>query len=65
MAMTSGWNHAGDSWPARSRHSTLGTMLYWAINYQAVLLGRWWWSAAPFAGGVTVRSALLALGQHQ
>jgi peptide/nickel transport system permease protein len=22
---------------------TLGTMLYWAINYHAILLGRWWW----------------------
>jgi peptide/nickel transport system permease protein len=26
---------------------TLGTMLYWAINYQAVLLGRWWWLLTP------------------
>lgn len=26
---------------------TLGTMLYWAINYQAVLLGRWWWVLTP------------------
>ncbi|MBX3015248.1 MAG: ABC transporter permease [Caldilineaceae bacterium] len=26
---------------------TLGTILYWAINYQAVLLGRWWWVLTP------------------
>jgi peptide/nickel transport system permease protein len=26
---------------------TLGTMLYWAINYQAILLGRWWWLMTP------------------
>lgn len=26
---------------------TLGTMLYWAINYQAILLGRWWWLLTP------------------
>ncbi len=28
---------------------TLGTMLYWAINYQAILLGHWWWVATPVA----------------
>lgn len=26
---------------------TLGTMLNWAINYQAVLLGYWWWVLTP------------------
>lgn len=26
---------------------TLGTMIYWAINYQAILLGRWWWLLTP------------------
>jgi peptide/nickel transport system permease protein len=26
---------------------TLGTMLYWAINYQAILLGRWYWILTP------------------
>lgn len=26
---------------------TLGTMLYWAINYQSILLGRWWWVMTP------------------
>ena len=26
---------------------TLGTVLNWAINYQAILLGRWWWILTP------------------
>jgi peptide/nickel transport system permease protein len=26
---------------------TLGTMLYWALSYQAVLLGYWWWVLTP------------------
>jgi peptide/nickel transport system permease protein len=26
---------------------TLGTMLNWAITYQAILLGRWWWILTP------------------
>lgn len=26
---------------------TLGTMIFWALNYQAVLLGYWWWVLTP------------------
>lgn len=26
---------------------TLGTILNWAINYHAILLGRWWWILTP------------------
>jgi len=26
---------------------TLGTMLHWAIHYQAILLGVWWWILTP------------------
>ncbi len=26
---------------------TLGTMLNWALNYQAILLGHWWWVLTP------------------
>jgi peptide/nickel transport system permease protein len=33
---------------------TLGTMLYWAINYQAVLLGRWWWVLTPIVLSVLI-----------
>lgn len=26
---------------------TLGTMIYWAVNYQAMLLNIWWWILTP------------------
>jgi peptide/nickel transport system permease protein len=26
---------------------TLGTMIYWSVNYQAMLLGIWWWLLTP------------------
>ena len=26
---------------------TLGTMIYWALQYQAMLLGMWWWIVPP------------------
>lgn len=26
---------------------TLGTMIFWALNYQALLLGYWWWLLTP------------------
>jgi peptide/nickel transport system permease protein len=26
---------------------TLGTMIYWSVNYQAMLLGIWWWILTP------------------
>ncbi len=26
---------------------TLGTMIHWAVNYQAILLGYWWWILTP------------------
>jgi peptide/nickel transport system permease protein len=37
---------------------TLGTMLYWAINYHAVLLGRWWWVLTPVGLSVLLFVAL-------
>jgi peptide/nickel transport system permease protein len=37
---------------------TLGTMLYWAINYHAVLLGRWWWVLTPVTLSVFLFVAL-------
>ncbi|MFN8439314.1 MAG: ABC transporter permease [Caldilineaceae bacterium] len=37
---------------------TLGTMLYWAINYQAVLLGRWWWVLTPIVLAILLFVAL-------
>lgn len=37
---------------------TLGTMLYWAIQYQAVLLGRWWWVLTPIVLSILLFVAL-------
>ncbi len=37
---------------------TLGTMLYWAISYQAILLGRWWWLLTPVILSVLLFVAL-------
>lgn len=37
---------------------TLGTMLNWAISYQAILLGRWWWILTPVVLSVLLFVAL-------
>lgn len=37
---------------------TLGAMLYWAINYHAILLGRWWWVLTPVVLSVLLFVAL-------
>ena len=37
---------------------TLGTMLHFAINYQAILLGYWWWLFAPIGASVALFVAL-------
>jgi peptide/nickel transport system permease protein len=37
---------------------TLGTMLNWAINYQAILLGRWYWVLTPVVLAVLLFIAL-------
>ncbi|MBC7251059.1 MAG: ABC transporter permease [Anaerolineae bacterium] len=37
---------------------TLGTMLQWAISYQAMLLGYWWWIATPVVLAVFLFVAL-------
>ncbi len=29
------------------QESTLGTMIYWALQHQALLGRRWWWIGAP------------------
>lgn len=42
---------------------TLGTMLQFAINYQAILLGLWWWIFTPIAAAVALFSALYLLSQ--
>lgn len=40
---------------------TLGTMLYWSINYQAMLLGYWWWIATPVVVSVLLFVVLYLL----
>lgn len=37
---------------------TLGTMLYWAISYHAILLGRWYWVLTPIILSVLLFVAL-------
>ena len=37
---------------------TLGTMLNWAIFYQSILLGRWWWILTPIILSLMVFIAL-------
>jgi peptide/nickel transport system permease protein len=37
---------------------TLGAMLRWAITYQAMLLGLWWWVLAPIGVSVALFVAL-------
>ncbi len=37
---------------------TLGTMLNWAIYYQSILLGRWWWILTPVVLSLFVFIAL-------
>jgi peptide/nickel transport system permease protein len=37
---------------------TLGTMLQWAISYQAVLLGYWWWILTPILLSILLFVAL-------
>ncbi|GAB4529605.1 MAG: ABC transporter permease [Anaerolineae bacterium] len=37
---------------------TLGTMLQWAISYQAMLLGYWWWLLTPIVLAVLLFVAL-------
>jgi peptide/nickel transport system permease protein len=37
---------------------TLGTMLNWAITYQAMFLGRWWWILTPVVLSVLLFIAL-------
>ena len=37
---------------------TLGTMLQWAINYQAFFLGLWWWLLTPIVIAVLLFIAL-------
>jgi peptide/nickel transport system permease protein len=37
---------------------TLGTMLNWALFYQSILLGRWWWVLTPMVLSILLFIAL-------
>lgn len=40
---------------------TIGTTIYWAVQYQAILRGRWWWVAAPLTVAVLLFISLYLL----
>lgn len=40
---------------------SLGTMLQWALNYQALLLGYWWWIGTPVVTSIMLFIALYLL----
>ncbi|MEM1555180.1 MAG: hypothetical protein QXM54_01385, partial [Desulfurococcaceae archaeon] len=40
------------------QEATLGTMIYWALNYQSMLRGLWWWIIPPVATVVVIVLAL-------
>jgi peptide/nickel transport system permease protein len=33
---------------------TIGTMIYWALKYQALIAGRWWWLLPPIISIVLI-----------
>jgi peptide/nickel transport system permease protein len=33
---------------------TLGTMIYWALKYQALFAGRWWWILPPILSVILI-----------
>lgn len=43
---------------SNSAWTTLGTMIYWALSYRAILMGKWLWLMAPVVATVLVFAAL-------
>lgn len=39
-------------------YPTLGTMIYWALQYQAMFLGMWWWIVPPALATIVLFIAL-------
>lgn len=35
-------------------HPTIGTMIYWSLQYQALFLGRWWWIVPPAIASIVL-----------
>ncbi|MEM2099949.1 MAG: ABC transporter permease [Thermoproteota archaeon] len=42
---------------------TLGTIMYWAIQYQAIIRGIWWWISAPILAAVLISVSLYLLSE--
>ena len=40
---------------------TIGTMIHWAVNYQSMLLGYWWWILTPVVISIFLFVALYLL----
>ncbi len=38
--------------------ATIGTTLYWAMNYQALLRGKWWWIGTPIVTVILIITSL-------
>ena len=49
-----------------NERATLGTMIYWANQHQAMLAGRWWWIGSPVVTTAVIFIALfLAMTGYQ
>lgn len=42
---------------------TIGTMIYWAIQYQAIIRGIWWWVSAPILVAVLICISLYTVSE--
>jgi peptide/nickel transport system permease protein len=40
---------------------TIGTMIYWSMQYQAIFRGVWWWVAAPVVFGIVLFVSLFLI----
>ncbi|HEX3348617.1 MAG TPA: ABC transporter permease [Acetobacteraceae bacterium] len=45
-----------------AQQATLGTMIYWAVKYQALLAGRWWWIGPPVVAIIVLFIGLFLVG---
>ena len=45
-----------------AEQATLGTMIYWAIKYQALLAHRWWWVGPPVLSIIVLFIGLFLIG---
>ena len=45
-----------------AQQATLGTMIYWAVKYQALLAGKWWWIGPPVVAIIALFIGLFLVG---